>query len=427
MATYTTQIGKHKFICGLFWQSLSRPRDLWRESVELAKKIDADMLVLRQDHAMAQAGYAHSREGAQRGMYSLAAIISKSISLQGAFYDGRQQPVHNWLSAFRLPDGMWAYCAVRDSNFLPNGDFAGTKEEVLDRLHGDYGLGGWNVVIGDAELEDYGFHNFSAKQIEDLIPRKKDGQVIVHRWWALRPIQRKMSWKPLVAIGVVLVLLIIAGVFYWKQYQQKKEEQERERAIAAARQVMLGNAAPSLQPHPWPKQPLPQEFAQACMEKFVLLSPGGWLLDDYTCSATQASYAWSRKDSNIAYLLEQVPNAIVSMNGERATYVVPLRLKLGKEEGLLEVNTLLRPLLSRLQLLGLILNISQAPTAPQPLPGMLQKAPPKPDWQTISFTLNPGGLPLGEVAAMFSLPGVRLDKLSYRGDAWLIEGVFYAK
>jgi len=130
-------------------------------------------MIIRKDHATAQAGYAHTRDGANGVMYSLGAVISKTLAKEGAFYDGQKQPAHNWLGAFKLPDGMWAYFAVRDANFLPSGDFAGSKEEVLDRLHGDYGLGGWNVVVGDAELEDYGFHNFNSKTIEELIPHKK--------------------------------------------------------------------------------------------------------------------------------------------------------------------------------------------------------------------------------------------------------------
>ena len=148
MATHITQIGKHKFICGLFWQSLSRPRELVKEATELARKIDSDLMVLRKDHATAQAGFAQTRDGARKMVYSLGAAVSKTLALEGANYDGQTQPAHNWLGAFKLPDGMWAYFAVRDANFLPNGDFAGTKEEVIERLHGDYGLGGWNVVIG---------------------------------------------------------------------------------------------------------------------------------------------------------------------------------------------------------------------------------------------------------------------------------------
>ena len=73
MSVHITQIGKHKFICGLFWQSLSRPRELLKEAAELAKKIDSDLMILRRDQATAQAGFAHTRDGARRNYYSLGA------------------------------------------------------------------------------------------------------------------------------------------------------------------------------------------------------------------------------------------------------------------------------------------------------------------------------------------------------------------
>jgi hypothetical protein len=431
MSTHIVQIGKHKFVCGLFWQSLSRPRDLSSEAVELAKKIGTDLMVLRKDLAVAQAGFAQSKDGARRGLYSLAAVVSKTLAVEGAYYDGHQQPVHNWLSAFKLPDGMWAYFAVRDANFLPNGDFVGTKEEVLDRLHGDYGLGGWNVVIGDKELEDHGFHNFSAKQILDLIPRKKDGQIRVHQWWALRPVERKVPWKPITAIGALILVAGAAGFAYWQQHQKKlAEERERERAIEVARQKMLGQAAPSDLPHPWPNQPLPQDIAQACVDKLRFTSPGGWLLEEYVCNTSQVTYSWSRGQSTVGYLLEQVPQANVQTDGDKASYSENLNLKAGRDEELLKLNDLVHPLLTQMQLLGLSLKIGNPaplPTPPKPLPGMEPKQIPLPDWQTLPFTLSANSLPPTEIAPLLAQPGIRLERISYRAGAWSIDGVIYAK
>jgi hypothetical protein len=58
----------------------------------------------------------------------------------------------------------------------------------------------------------------------------------------------------------------------------------------------------------------------------------------------------------------------------------------------------------------------------------VQKAePPKPDWKTYSFALEAGGVPPADIATILSEPGVRVEKLIYRGGAWTIEGVMYAK
>lgn len=430
MSIHITQIGKHKFICGLFWQSLSRPRELFKEAAELAKKIDSDLMVVRMDNATAQAGFAHTRDGARRMAYSLGAIVSKTMDVEGVHYDGQKQAVLNWLGAFKLPDGKWAYFAVRDASFLPNGDFAGTKEEVLDRLHSDYGLGGWNVVIGDAELEEYGFHNFNAKRIEDLIPHGKNGQIRVNKRWGLRPVDPKVSWPLVAAIGSLSILLVAGGYFYWQQYQRKIEEQERERAIEEARQRMLGK---SVLPHPWASMPLPQSVASKCLENLTYLTVGGWFLDEYLCTVDSVSYTWSRHNSTVDFLLEQVPGASIDLTGNKATLAVPMQLPPGSDDVLRERKGILEPLISRLQLMNIAPRITLlAPPAPIQPPqgttaGIAPQEPIKPDWEQLSFAFNSGSMPPTEIATILGQPGIRLNKLAYRSAEWSIEGVIYAK
>jgi hypothetical protein len=421
MAIHILQIEKYRFVCGLFWQSLSRPRELQKEARELARKIDSDLLVLRSDHSTAQAGFAHSGEGAKRGMFSLGAIVSKTLAIEGAYYDGEQQRVHNWLAALKLPDGHWAYFAVRDANFLPNGDFAGTKEQVLERLHGDYGLGGWNVVIGDPELADYGFHNFEARSIESLIPHRKDGRIRPHRWWGLQPLNTRRPQWPVVAAGV-LALAVAAGL-YWQHKRREQAERELEQAIAAARLKMQHPPAPAAPPPPWGDKPAPRLVAGACVERFGQLAPGGWQLDDYVCSADQVRYSWSRQGSTVAMLLAQVPGAEIALGGERASRVEPLQLARTAPEALLNYTELMEPIVSQLQLMGVPFTMANATPKPA-VPGAPQLAP---AWRAVSFKIEAGGLPPLTVAAVLDKPGVRIDQLVFHGGHWSIEGVMYVK
>lgn len=242
MTLHITNLDKHRYVCGLFWQSLSKPRELEREAIDLGRKIDADLMVVRMDHTTAQAGFAQTRDGARRGMYSLAAVVSRTMASEGAFYDGEQQPVHNWLGAFRLPDGQWVYFAVRDANFLPNGDFAGSKEEVLERLQSDYALGGWNVVVGDEELRAFGFHNFQVREVRSFIPQRADGSLRVQRRAALRRVGGRLSRMHLVAAGVAA--LAVAGGYAWMLYQRDVAERERELAMQQVRERILREAPP---------------------------------------------------------------------------------------------------------------------------------------------------------------------------------------
>jgi hypothetical protein len=422
MTIYITEIDKKKFVCGLFWQSLSRPRELKKEATALAKKMKFDLLVLRKDSLNAQAGFAQSSEAVRRGVYSLAAAVSRAISQEGALYDGERQRVQNWLGAFKLPDGMWVYFAVRDANFLPNGDFAGTKEEVLERLQGDYGLGGWNAVIGDAELEVCGFHNFNPKRIQELLPHDRQGVAKVQSTWALVPAARKVPLKELIIGGTALLLAVI-GVLVFKK---KMEERERERAMAEM-QKQIQASANQVEVKPWEGKPLPRPFIKACLQNLVNLTPGGWKLDQYICTHNAVNYSWSRQGSTIEFLLAQLPKVSVDLRGERASYSQPLAgLELGSE-ALLEERSLLAPMLSTMQLMSLEPQITMSPPPPPVATDPSAPPPPPPSWKAYAVSVQLNGVPLAHAADLFARPGVRIDKLSYRGSAWTIEGVVYAK
>ncbi|HEX7982911.1 MAG TPA: type 4b pilus protein PilO2 [Duganella sp.] len=421
MAIYVTKIEQYKFVCGLFWQSLSRPRELKKEAIDLGRKIDSDLMVIRMDHSTAQAGFAQTREGARRAMFSLAAIVSKTLVIEGAFYDGEQQPVHNWLGAFALPDGNWLYLAVRNANFLPNGDFAGSKEEVLERLQSDYALGGWNVVIGDPELAELGFHNFNARTIGTLIPRKKDGTIRPHKWWGLYQIDGLPAWLP-AALGVAGVALVATvALFGWRYEQRKKSDAENERAMAVARENILRQASAAA--HPWSKSPSPTALVSACQGRFDHITAGGWQLESYTCTPDQQSYAWVRGNSTIALLRAQVPAAVIDNSGDKASYARPIRLAPGRNDELRGAQQTLEPLMSHLQSLGLPFKI--VPVEAPKSDGGGQRW--QPDWKSFLFSLNARGVAPGDIATILNRPGIRVEKLVYRGAEWSMEGTIYAK
>lgn len=429
MSSHLIQFGKYRFVCGLFWQSLSRPRELRKEAAELAKKVACDMVVLRQEYSIAQAGFLQSGTPGSRGShYSLAAAVASKLARDGASYDGENQPVHNWLAAFRLPDGQWVYFAVRDANFLPNGDFLGSKEEVFERLHGDYGLGGWNMVIGDAELENYGFHNFSEKKIEELLGITGQGKMKVEAGWMLRPVHARLSHRALM-VGAAGVLAVALGLsFGWTQYQARLASARAAEEAEAQRQAALRRAMIAAPPQPWGKAPAPLGVAQACVEHLGHLTAGGWTLSDYGCGPDQVRYGWTRQESTVELLLAQVPGAAVDVGGDTASYALPLSLPARRDEALLTAQTLLPALQSRMQMMGLGLKLGMAPPPPPPPPapdGTQGTA--APTWHTYTYSISSGALSPLEIASILNVPGVQLDKLSYRAGSWFLEGVIYAK
>jgi hypothetical protein len=421
MSMHVIEIGRRKFVCGLFWQSLSRPRELRKEAVELAGRIDFDLMLLHREHGVAQAGYAHSEEGAQAGMYSLAVAVAAGIARRGAQFDGSRQLPHSWLGAFELPDGQWAYFAVRDDAFLPNGDICASREEVLERLLGDYGLGGWNVVIGEASLEDHGFHNYDAVRLDELLPARR-GRVKVVRQWMLGRVRRRLPRKRAAIAGLATVLLIAAAGFWW----WRQREDERARAFERVRtQLAAKQAAAAAVPHPWPTRPLPTVFVRACVEHMEFVAVGGWQLEEFACSPGQSMHYWTRGASTVSHLLGVVPDAVVELDGEKASFRRDLASGPSTDERLLSSREVLMPLVGRLQDMGLV-PIVTAVVAPPPQ-AAASGPPLKPDWQTFNFKVKTAGVPPADVAEAVSLPGVRLNKLAYRGEEWTIEGVIYAK
>ncbi|TKC86963.1 pilO family protein [Trinickia terrae] len=437
MATQVIQIGRQRFICGLFWQSLSRRHALRAEAVELAARLNFDAMVLRIDRSFAGAGFASTREGAQLGVPSLGALVSKVIATEGAFYDGRQQPAPNWLGAFHLPDGRWAYFAVRDGAFLPNGDWVGASEEVFERLHSDYSLGGWNVVIGDSQLEVQGFHNFYARSIEELLPRR-GGKLLLPRWLNLGRVTRRVPWRMVAAAALAVIVLGVAvgGAI---AYRRHKLEQERLAAFERVRQQLrLHPPKPSAPPepsHPWASEPSPGDFVRSCVDRFANIAPGGWELDEYVCRATNVSYSWSRGGSNVAMVMAAEPHATIDSNGEHATYVEPMSLRPGGDEVIDGIHGVRLRMLSSFQLLGIGLTFAlQAPSAQQKSlaaqtldqlhPGTGAAGP---AWQVWRMSAQLGEVRPDSLIKYLDEPGVRIETLSYKSGQWTLDGVLYEK
>jgi hypothetical protein len=438
MSNLIIQIGRQRFVSGLFWQSLSRRRELRKEALELAHKLNFDLLIVRIGRDVAEAGFTSARDGLQPGLLSLGAMVSEALAKQGAHYDGRQQPAPNWLGAFKVPDGRWAYFAVRDNLFLPNGDWLGTREEVFDRLIADYGLGGWNVVIGDAELESLGFHNFYQRSLDDLLPQR-NGKLRAQRWWMLQPVHRSLGMPLLVS--AVVALLVLGGAFGYAKYREHQRQVAFDKMVALmkARAAANGNrgaGAPVPIVHPWASQPLPSAMLRSCLRAFGIVSPGGWQLDEYSCTQASASYVWSRNDSTVGFLLAEEPRAQIDGSGDRAVMTVPLAGSQSDDERLdTETRVRLR-LLDAFQPLGVALKFdvvqqrkdtSVQSAIVQSLPGRHDPPAAAPDWRVWRLSANLDGIAPTLVAPLFDQPGVRLQQVSYQNGAWSVQGEVYAR
>jgi hypothetical protein len=151
------------------------------------------------------------------------------------------------------------------------------------------------------------------------------------------------------------------------------------------------------------------------------LSAGGWLLDEYACTADTLSYAWSRHGSTLALLRAEVPDAVFDLNGEKATLAVPVKLERRPPEALLDRKALMEPIISEMQHIGIGFRIASLP-----LPAAAAQDP-APRWQAYSFSCDSQGLLPTALAELLDRPGVRIDRIVNRAGHWSIEGVMYVK
>ncbi|MFS2021295.1 type 4b pilus protein PilO2, partial [Massilia sp. CT11-108] len=186
-------------------------------------------------------------------------------------------------------------------------------------------------------------------------------------------------------------------------------------------------ALAALMPPPWGGKPTPTSLARACVDGLGHLAAGGWLLDEYVCTADTASYAWSRHGSTLDLLRAEVPDAVFDLGGEKATLAVPLRLERRPPEALLERRALMEPIISELQHMGIAFRIASVPPAAATQQAQTQTRPPAPQWQAYSFSCDSQGLLPTALAELLDRPGVRIDRIVNRAGHWSIEGVMYVK
>lgn len=420
MSIHAITIGRQKLVCGLFWQSLSRPRELAAEARALALKIDADLLVLRRDQTMAQAGYAHTRDGARRGQGSFACVVAARLAQDAAFCNSGRQAPHNWLGAFRLPDGMWAYLAVRDANFLPSGDFAGTREQVLERLQGDYALGGWNRVTGEPELDAFGFHDFLPLALDTLLaPGASGGQA--PRWARLNAVSQPGRRRAWLAGAALLAALLVVGAVLYQRHSAAQLRAVQERAL----QALLQHRAQLPPAPPWHAQAPADDLVRRCLARLRHLAPGGWPLEQFQCDTGDAVHAWRRGDSHLGLLLAALPQAQPDASGERAALSEPLDAGTTRAEELADGAQARFQLQALWQRLGLTGQVVERPFVATPNPD--GSAPPAPPWTTYTVSVALDRLAPQALPAMLQLPGLRLERITYRAGTWSLEGVLYAK
>lgn len=431
MSLYILEHANAKFVAGLFWQVLSRPREAKAEAKELGESMTFDFLLVRSVGSVMQAGFCARNDGAAEGMTSIAALIGRAIEAD--------DPPLNWMAAVALPSGEYAYAVVRDGALLPDGDIAGSKDDVLNRMTGDFGLGEWDLIVCPS---DFGFPNSQEKVFDDFLVFDKKGRHKPIPSTVVEPLKRQIPWK---MMGGAVGVLAVAGLgFYFYQNYQAQLEAERQAAMLAEQKARMdaeAQAKANVTPV-WATLPDSIRMLKACEEEFFQLpiQPAGWDFEGALCSRegrVKAGFKRGVDGGTVFDIKREFAGKVrTDWSGDLAIHEHDVKFQIAKRDLLLKADDVVEKMVGAAQQLQLKVKVRAAPGAgPQGGPSPVPPAPPgqapaaggPQKFAVLEFETQSNIQP-SMYERVFTLPGVRPKnvKVTPSGD-WTVEGEIYVE
>jgi hypothetical protein len=419
---YLLEHGGARLVAGLFWQVLSRPREALKEAKELGESMNFDFMAMRSVGAVMQTGYAAQVDGAVEEMASLAMLIASAVEVA----DHSEVP-QNWLAAIQLPSGDFAYAAVRDGALLPDGDFAGSKDDVVSRLSSDYALGEWDLIVAP---DEFGYPKSQERRFIDLVPLDKKGKYKPPAQVIVQPVRRTLPWKKIaIVVAAVTALGVCAKIT--QGYFEDKAAAEREAAMLSEEARLaeeMRNKA--LSRPPWANVADTADLFAKCEQAMVQVpfNPVGWSISDLICGregAVVASYTRGEDGAPIFALKKLFGNHVrFDWRGEQAVYSDKVEFKMAERESLWFADEAVNELVGRFQSVGVSLDPKDE--SPAGTPGI--GAPTGPiKFRRLTFATTTKIKPSFYVH-LFNVPGVRIKAVKVTpAGVWTTEGEIYVE
>ena len=421
MSHYTFEHGGAKFVSGLFWQVLSRPREAKQEAKELGESMQFDYMVLRNAGSVIQSGFAARSDGAADGMISFAATIARVL-------EGSDSPPQNWIAAIELPTGDVGFVAVREGAMLPDGDFCAPREEILNRMTAEYGLGEWEVVICP---DDFGFAGSVPRSFDEFLPLDKKGKVKAPAAIILDPLKRKL---PIKQIAAVLGVLLVAGGAYmsYSNYVESEAFKAREQALLEQKQRMEEEERRrAMASPPWATVTDSMSLVKACEDAiFTLdLKPSDWTFDAAVCGAAgsmSAVYKRGESSSTVFDVKSVLGEGFrTDWSGESGALQKKLDIQIAKAESLWKSDEIVMKMVGTAQKLGLKLSIKPAGSSVGPGVPVAAQEGSVLKFKKLAFSAESEIQP-SYFSEVLSLPGVRVQSLKVSpAGRWSFDGEIY--
>lgn len=393
-ATITVvDIAGKKFVSGLFWQPLTKPRAYKKEAQEIGKREGMDIVTIRRSTIM-QAGFAPKGHGAIKGMYSLSAALAGKLG-------------NSWIGVFAVDADRYAFVAVDDGAIVPGCDVIGDHDDIKRRLNYHYSGSNWGSVYAPPSF-DFGGEEAN---VADLLA---DSSFSVKEWrdFRLQPLKFGLTTREIASYAAAIGAVVIAGTgaLQYQEYMARKDREAKIRAerirIAELERVKANTKTAKVVQtleHPWVKMSSVEDFLKGCGAAIdgVPLSLGGWLVEVATCDGVKMTTRYKRKDTATSNaLLAEAQGRfdgppIFAVDYESATLTTGVKILYGGDDVLSPVDVAMPAATSVFQGLGIqpkFVEKAVMVSRPVKLPGQAQaveqEAPPMPDWKTYTFSFE---------------------------------------
>lgn len=269
------------FVSGLLWKPLRSARNYMREAKDIGRQQNMEMVAIRRGKVL-QAGFAKKLERAPRGtkQQSMRSMYSLAASLAGTLGD-------NWIGAFDLGDGRYAFIAVHQGGIIPGKDLVAPREEVVPLFRET--LADFNtekadvrVIVSDALEPIFGGEVHALAEL--LNPKALKPE------YRLKPLTLGLTGRQL-TIGAIGLSILVAGsiganaYFAHKAQQAEAEKNEKLRRLTDLRAKASLEQALAAIVRPWQRLPSTSQFTRACAEAWTHFPADvqGWTFTSGSC------------------------------------------------------------------------------------------------------------------------------------------------
>lgn len=417
----TVELGKHRLVAGLYWQPFYNKKDV----KTLAKEVKAQFLIQINSQAAHRPGAVGfptrevSSELKRKTHYSFASMFLDYVLK----FEHQGQSINlddfDIVGVFELADELYQLIIISEGLIIKDaiGDFDFIHREYESTL--SFLQKKTIKFVSTQNSSDWSSDafNIEPQAIIDGVKLKN------HR---LSPLN--VSTNQLLVIGLMLAVGY-AGYAYYESYQQA--EREKLIAIAKAKKAKQEAQAQTSIDMPWHKSPRAELVWRACnqtLEK-VELYPAGWHYSALGCNDAGITVTWERSTGLVSSLLNEHPNAIVEVDGNKAvdnlvhSALLEPRSIPATADRLLNKRSAINHLNEIAQQYGLALKINSDKGSG--LPGQNKKNNSAVIGK-VAFEIETKLLPVNNLLPKIPQPGLVVEHFaSTDNDKWLIKGVLY--